>query len=756
MDAAVLGTVLAVVAAAPGFRGLFFRVEQLLAVLVLLVAFALFWPWRHRAGRTAFLRSPLDWAACGLLVAYVLATFTAAEPRAAVQEDLKVLLYFLAYWLVRNLATTDARRVAVLGTLAAAAGFVAVAGVGVAAGSWRYTGAFVGGRIYSTLQYPNSTAAYLTMGVAAALALWTGWVRTGWSAGDWRRTLLAPWPSYVALAVAYASFFTFVYTYSRGAWLLFPVAALLLVALLPAGQRLAAVLGLAALGAAFLAAGTGFPEAAARGDGAAVWTSLLAGVPVALIANALVLALGRLPGRVRGALVALGGLAALAVGAVTAVRVSLPASILARLGQISLEDYSAWSRLQWTLDGLGLVARRPLLGAGGGGWNALYHTVQSYGYFSTEAHNHFVQVWIEAGSIGLAAFLAMWVFLVSRLVSALRARGSGGRAVTARTVAAGAATGAVALGLHSAIDFNLSLGAVSLALWTCFGLVEAALSPLAEGGDPANEGNGAANRAERRRGDARPSVTTRYLPAAAAGAVGLFVASLLTGTLLAQTAASALQRRDFQAARAGYERALAFDPLAASLWIDLGQTLEALARQRGGTPAGNSGEAPDGAGGEVPVGTGEGADVLLRRADDAFRRGVALAPYNADYRVLRGAFLLRRGRVEEGVAELERAVELHPWGVQRYEALAEGLVAAAEALILAGRGREAGPLLDRVQALPAVLANRHAAVPPQAAGVYPFPADTPVVAAAVGRASALRGDLSQAAGRLRQALDGGG
>ncbi|MGI6423707.1 MAG: O-antigen ligase family protein [Tepidanaerobacteraceae bacterium] len=56
-----------------------------------------------------------------------------------------------------------------------------------------------------------------------------------------------------------------------------------------------------------------------------------------------------------------------------------------------------------------IIKEYPILGTGGGGWKAIYQAYQSYRYFTTEVHSFFLQLWVETGTVGLLALLALWI-----------------------------------------------------------------------------------------------------------------------------------------------------------------------------------------------------------------------------------------------------------------------------------------------------------------------------------------------------------
>ncbi len=740
---------LALLVAGPYFRGLFFPMEQMVALLLVLGLFCGRSADKFRRGDGRFLAGPLDWAVAGLVLAYLASTAVAANVRGAVQEDMKVLLYFLFYWLIRDLTAAAAERaeaagrarLAVVAAVAVTGFWLSVLGVGAAAGTFRYNGAFDGWRIYSALQYPNTLAAYLTASLLCLLALWTRTVAAAWygvagaGAGGAQERAAAE-PSRPAGAAARRGVVTavlgaalaavllvFVFTYSRGAWLILPPVALLFVLLVGRGLRLVAALGLGVAVAGTLPAAPLLAAGIAAKSAGSVWLALLAALAVGGALGAGAALMGRLGSGTRAAgLMAVG--VALVGGAAAAVVVrGLPAAVLERARTISLREYDAWSRLVWNLDALKIVRDHPLLGAGGRGWDALYHQYQSYGYWTTEVHNGFMQTWVEAGTVGFLVLLVAWGAFAAALgrVALARLRGAGEPAAeTGAVLAVGAGSGALALGLHSLIDFNLSLSAVSLALWALMAVVasaaEAAEAKTAESPD---SGAGRAEPASGRSapgprgtpGGRRPSP---WLPVAVYGGailVAVGVLTLLAGFQAGQAGARALNERDPVRARQLFERAVRSDPLTASFHVDLAQAY-------------------------LAAGAGP---VEADRAEAELRRAIRLERGNPNYHAMLGTLLLQLGRAEEGLAELRRAVELHPFEARWYVLLVQADLAVARARVQAGDRGGAEPLLRDVEDVAGRLRRQSGLVPPLARGVFPTPATTPELDAAVAEARRLLG-----------------
>jgi hypothetical protein len=144
------------------------------------------------------------------------------------------------------------------------------------------------------------------------------------------------------------------------------------------------------------------------------------------------------------------------------------------VGEISslldTESSSYTVRLEFMRCAGEIVKDYPIIGTGAGGWEALYRQYQSYSYWTTETHSHFLQVWVETGTIGLLAFLSMWIILLVYIIKIYKIKRKDEDS-SHWTLTWGIASGALALGVHSAIDFDLSIPAVCMVLWTFFALV---------------------------------------------------------------------------------------------------------------------------------------------------------------------------------------------------------------------------------------------------------------------------------------------
>lgn len=132
-------------------------------------------------------------------------------------------------------------------------------------------------------------------------------------------------------------------------------------------------------------------------------------------------------------------------------------NIFSRFTDISLEDSSVMGRLIFMQDAFKIVKDNLLLGTGGGGWNAEYRAYRSYLYFTSEVHNHYLQVLVENGILGFIVYLCLWYLLIFNLWRKYTVEKSDSNLLL-MTVALG-------LMLHSMIDFDLTYPVMYFLFW---------------------------------------------------------------------------------------------------------------------------------------------------------------------------------------------------------------------------------------------------------------------------------------------------
>ncbi len=109
-------------------------------------------------------------------------------------------------------------------------------------------------------------------------------------------------------------------------------------------------------------------------------------------------------------------------------------------------------------DAASIIKDHPVLGAGAGGWNLLYHQYQDFLYWTTEVHNHLLQVGVETGIPGML----IWLSLFAALVYCIYRIRKGDIDDQGKVLVWGVATAVFALGAHGLIDFDLSIPSLQI------------------------------------------------------------------------------------------------------------------------------------------------------------------------------------------------------------------------------------------------------------------------------------------------------
>lgn len=448
----------------PFVRGLFFKEDMFLYHVFTALVFILVWIDKIMRRDYSFINTPLDWAVLAYAGAYLIAIIGAVHPGEAFYGFLRVLNYFVIFWLVSQLAKDYKRYETLLQVMLAAGVGVAMVGILAVAGYSHYPGAAINGILYSTLQYSNSTAAYLAGITIISL------------------TLFLTTKNHLSKIVYILSSFTLIFavlgTMSKGAWLIFAVGVIILFLGIRGIYNKLKLLYLFALPfVVALFAYDGFNPSSAGAD----IKYFFYGLFITFLAYLFIAAADLLKAKkgVNAAVSALLLLFILGAGSTLFVlSQKMPDSsylsqrIVGEARELTdFKNYSYTSRADFWKWGFEIVKDYPVNGTGAGGWNALYHQYQDYLVWTTELHNHFMQVWVEAGTLGLMSFLAMWGFFITAVYRLLKS--PGGRENRQAVMIWGVFATATAVGMHAFIDFTLSLGAVAVLLWTLFALINA-------------------------------------------------------------------------------------------------------------------------------------------------------------------------------------------------------------------------------------------------------------------------------------------
>jgi len=444
----------------PLFSGLFFNQQMFVSHIITSIVFSLVLFYRISHKDYVLLRNPLDWAILAYAGGYLLSLVGAVHQGDAIYGFLKALNYFMVYWVVTRVASSYSLVREMLKFLLAGGLVVALIGILAAIGYSDYPGAYVSGAIMSTLQYSNTMAAYLAVMVLVGITL------VQQEKSIWLKTVYSLANYFMVVAILGAL--------SKGAWIILVGGTLLVLIGMPGMHRLKSLyyIGLA-IGAAVMV----YPQFAAAivaADANQAWVCVGLGILLAGIGVIVWEGLEKLWKSQRLAPVIITvTVAALAVAGILALgnQVVLSDDVAKEIsGLLNLESSSYTARAEFMRCAVEIVKDHPIIGAGAGGWEALYRQYQNYSYWTTETHSHFLQVWVETGTVGLLAFLAMWLilfFYVIRIYKAKRKEEDKSHWI----LSWGIASGALALGAHAAIDFDLSIPAMCMVLWSLLALV---------------------------------------------------------------------------------------------------------------------------------------------------------------------------------------------------------------------------------------------------------------------------------------------
>ncbi|MCG8402624.1 MAG: O-antigen ligase family protein, partial [Firmicutes bacterium] len=464
----------------PYFRGLFFAPDQQKALIFATLVFWLTFLWRWLNRDHKFMRGPLDWFALALPVVYIISSFTAVNKGLAINEIVKNILYFMTYWSVSRLVRNQEDVHKLLHVIYVSAIGVAVAGLATATGIIHINDGFLNERIYSTFQYPNALASYLGVVSLLGFYLWqrsrdytVGTNLAGRNAGlsEWLANS-NPW-AYLYTCGNFLLLAVLIGTKSRGGLLIFTLLFVIYLIFLNARHRLTNTLHAGVTGGLALVCVTKFIPLAVENQHNQAWGWIFAGLALSFAWQVLLRQLIEKFIIVKWESRQFN----LTFGALAGITIVAAVIIMRNVGDIwekvvaFLQVRSAITRMDFINDAIEMFMQKPLLGWGGGGWKEAYRSFQDYLYSSNEVHSYYFQVGVETGLLGLLVVAGIWLSFMFYCLRFYRQRQNDPAAyqfswlmMTCFLIIAG----------HALIDFDLSLSALTMVLWTFFGFIAVA------------------------------------------------------------------------------------------------------------------------------------------------------------------------------------------------------------------------------------------------------------------------------------------
>lgn len=595
----------------PFFRGLFFTTEQRKALLfaVLILGLVCLWKWLRKD--YSVLSHPMDYFMLGIPVVYIISAFNSVNNGLAIDEVVKVILYFATYWIVVQLVRERKDAEKILAVIYVSAVLVAIAALMAASGLINIKDSFPLGRMASTLQYTNALATLMAAVFVIGVYLW-------WKHSRLDNDVLAQKTridKYISFFIAVSNCLlvaVLIGTKSNGGFIVFGLGILIIFGLIQGINKLLLLFHLAIIIVPAAGIIYFFLANVEAKQNTFAWLWVLAGLMVTVglqwIYQQFTEKNIHRKNNYRARLI-IGVFFALITIAVMSLLSS--SEIITLIGKF--KAYSLAQRVSFVEDALKMVKERPILGWGGGGWQEAYQYFQSYGYISRQVHSNYIQVAVETGLVGLAAVAGLWLSFLHSLFSVCR------KELSIFNICLGVSV--LIFGIHAIGDFDLSLSALSLVLYSLMAIIR-------------NIDQGLFNVEISRAGQSNKGKTGLILVTSFGIAVFMLLIPLLTAQNYYRDALILFQKGD-RSAITSMEKAVYYVPFHADYHIALSD----LYRYYGML------------------------DDSAIELDKAFIR----SKYSSDILTKLSQLALQQGNYKDAVKYAEKAINMAPWQIIYYE-----------------------------------------------------------------------------------------
>lgn len=307
----------------------------------------------------------------------------------------------------------------------------------------------------------------------------------------------------------------------------------------------------------------------------------------------------------------------------------IPENIYSRLQNISLNEHSSQARIAFYKDAFKVIKDYPILGAGGGGWLALYQMYQSYLYWTTQAHNYFLQMWIEVGTAGLGLFIASMLALVYKLFKLYRVIESENKKILLSIIF----ISVVGILGHAFMDFDLSLVSLTNILWVFIGILVGSTMVISDKDVIQDKSKGRKHK-------------SKHAYMSISFSIFLIVMIICSSSFMLsesykEKGLAASERQDISDAIEHFEKASKFDPFTPEYKIDLGSLYRTMYQETG------------------DIG-------YIEKAIESVNKGLSLAKYNSSLNAMGSSFFMSIGQIDKALDLVEKSVDLQPMRVENY------------------------------------------------------------------------------------------
>jgi tetratricopeptide (TPR) repeat protein len=282
-----------------------------------------------------------------------------------------------------------------------------------------------------------------------------------------------------------------------------------------------------------------------------------------------------------------------------------------------------------------------------------------------------MQVWIETGTLGMLTYLGILLLFIWTSIKNLKAYYYDKETFLSQV---GIFTAALALILHSFIDFDLSLSGITIVLWSLFGLTSVLYRD--RGKDSGNNkisnssiGEGGRNIVINHVINTKVSFSYLMIPAILA-LFTTFTFNVASG--YSARGVNLIKEKKYNEAKEAFGNAISFDSFQASYKLDYGNIMYNILNNE----------------------EKRNATLVLeakKQVDEAIKKD----KFNSILNARAGAFYFQIGDIDTGLRLIDESVRLQPLRAENYQQMADAYIKGADAYMKMGKKDEARVTLSK-------------------------------------------------------------